>query len=135
MDLNELSEAVNQKNEKNEVSNADVLASLVLIQSQISKIEKIIAENQKINQKNYADTADKFAAFDKNISAIPVLTANIITEKTDKIVPQISNATDTFNAAIAALNTSNAAFKTLLQAWIGTMALCIILIIGLVIWR
>lgn len=135
MDLSELDAKVSQNEKQNEVSNADVLASLVLIQSQLQKIEKTIAENQKISQKKYAEITDKLTAQDKNISAIPVLTANIITEKTDKIAPQISNASDTFNKAIAALNQSNAAFKTLLKAWLGTMALFAVLIIFFIFWR
>lgn len=135
MNLDELSTEINQTEKQNEVSNADMLASLVLIQSHLQKIEKLITENQKINQKNYAEITDKLTAQDKNISAIPVLTANIITEKTDKIAPQISNANDTFVKAITALNQSNGAFKTLLQAWIGTMALFAVLIIFLIFWR
>lgn len=135
MNLNELDAEINQPEKQKEVSNADVLASLVLIQSQLQKIEKTISENQKISQKNYAEITNKLTAQDKNISAIPVLTANIITDKTDKIVPQINEASDTFNKAITALNQSNVAFKTFLQVWIGTLALCLVLIIFFVLWR
>ena len=135
MNLDELSHEVNQNEKQNEVSNADMLASLVLIQGQLQKIEKIVSENQKFSQKNYDEINDRLAAFDKNISAIPVLTANIVTEKTDKIAPQISTATDTFNAAIAALNESNNAFKTFLQVWLASLALFAILIIVLILWR
>ena len=135
MNLDELSSEITQPEKQNEVSNADVLASLVLIQSQLQKIEKTISENQKISQKNYADISDKLTALDKNISAIPVLTANIITEKTDKIAPQINEASDTFGKAINALNQSNAAFKTFLQVWIGTLVLCLVFIIIFVLWR
>lgn len=135
MNLDELSAEVNQNEKPKEVSNADMLASLVIIQGQLQKIEKFINENQNISQKNYTEITNKLAAYDKNISAIPVLSANIISEKTDKIAPQISNASDTFSKAIAALNQSNAAFKTLLQAWLGTMALFAVLIIFLIFWR
>lgn len=135
MNLDELSAEVNQNEKPKEVSNADMLASLVIIQSQLQKIEKMISESQKVNQKNYSEIKDILANHEKNISAIPVLTANIISEKTDKIVPQLNEASNTFSNAIAALNQSNAAFKTLLHAWIGTMALCLVLIIGLIIWR
>lgn len=135
MDLSELDAKLSQNEKQNEVSNADVLASLVLIQSQLQKIEKLISENQKIGQKNYAEINDKLATFDKNISAIPVLTANIITDKTDKIVPRISEASDTFGKAITGLNQSNTVFKTLMQAWIASMALCFVLVLFLIFWR
>ena len=135
MNLEELSAEVNQGDKSNEVSNADMLASLVIIQGQLQKIEKFINENQNISQKNYAEIKDILAAQDKNISAIPVLTANIISEKTNKIATQISNANDTFAKSITALNQSNVAFKTFLQVWIGTLALCLVLIIFVVLWR
>ena len=43
MNLDELSSEITQPEKQNEVSNADVLASLVLIQSQLQKIEKTIS--------------------------------------------------------------------------------------------
>ena len=135
MNLDELSAEVNLSEKPKEVSNADMLASLVIIQSQLQKCEKVLYDNQKVNQKNYAEIKDILASHDKNISAIPVLTANIITDKTDKIVPQINEASNTFGNAIAALNQSNVAFKTFLQVWIGTLALCLVLIISFVLWR
>lgn len=135
MNLNELDAEINQPEKQKEVSNADMLASLVIIQGQLQKIEKFINENQNISQKNYAEIKDILAAQDKNISAIPVLTANIISEKTNKIATQISNVNDTFAKSIIALNQSNGAFKTLLQAWLGTMALFAALTIFLIFWR
>lgn len=134
MDLNELDEAVNQNEKHNEVSNADVLASLVLIQSQIRKIEKLVAENQTINQKSIADIKATLATNDKNISAIPVLTANIISEKVNNVAAEINSSTDNIATAAKALNESNTAFKTFLQAWVGSMVICLIVVIGLIIW-
>lgn len=135
MDLNQLSNDINQNDKAKEVSNADMLAALILIQSRISKIENNITENHKIQLKKYEEISNILATQDKNISAIPVLTANIIAEKTDKITPQISNANETFSSAIGALNQSNSLFKTFLQLWIASMALFFVFIIIFLIWR
>lgn len=135
MDLDELSADINKKEKPNEVSNADVLAALILIQSKLAKIENSITENNKIELKKYEEINKILAAQNKNISAIPVLTANIIAEKTDKITPQISNANETFSSAIGALNQSNSLFKTFLQLWIASMALFFVFIIIFLIWR
>lgn len=135
MDLDELSADINKKEKPNEVSNADVLAALILIQSKLAKIENSITENNKIELKKYEEINKILAAQNKNISAIPVLTANIIAEKTDKITPQISNANETFSTAIGSLNQSNSLFKTFLQLWIASMALFFVFIIIFLIWR
>lgn len=135
MNLDELSADINKKEKPNEVSNADVLAALILIQSKLAKIENSITENNKIELKKYEEINKILAAQNKNISAIPVLTANIIAEKTDKITPQISNANETFSSAIGALNQSNSLFKTFLQLWIASMALFFVFIIIFLIWR
>lgn len=134
MDLNELDEAVNQNKKHNDVSNADVLAALVLIQSQLRTIEKLIIENDKTDQKSIVDIKATLATHDKNISAIPVLTANIISEKVNNVAAEINSSTDNIATAAKALNESNTAFKTFLQAWVGSMVICLIVVIGLLIW-
>ncbi len=134
MNLDELSNEVNQNAKQKEVTNADMLASLVLIQSHLQKIEKIINENQKIHQKSIDNIINILQKHDKNISAIPVLTANIITDKINDVATNVNNGTDNIATAAKALNESNTAFKTFLQAWVGSMVICLIVVIGLIIW-
>lgn len=132
MDLNELDEAVNQNKKHNDVSNADVLAALVLIQGQLRTIEKIIIENDKTDQKSIVDIKATLATHDKNISAIPVLTANIISAKVNDVAAEINNSTDNITVAAKALNESNATFKTLIYGWCTSMLLALCIIIYLV---
>lgn len=132
MDLNELDEAVNQNKKHNDVSNADVLAALVLIQGQLRIIEKIIIENDKTDQKSIVDIKATLATHDKNISAIPVLTANIISAKVNDVAAEINNSTDNITVAAKALNESNATFKTLIYGWCTSMLLALCIIIYLV---
>lgn len=132
MDLNELDEAVNQNKKHNDVSNADVLAALVLIQGQLRTIEKIIIENDKTDQKSIVDIKATLATHDKNISAIPVLTANIISAKVNDVAADINNSTDNITVAAKALNESNATFKTLIYGWCTSMLLALCIIIYLV---
>lgn len=132
MDLNELDEAVNQNKKHNDVSNADVLAALVLIQGQLRTIEKIIIENDKTDQKSIVDIKATLATHDKNISAIPVLTANIISAKVNDVAAEINNSTDNITVAAKALNESNATFKTLIFGWCTSMLLALCIIIYLV---
>lgn len=135
MDLNELDEAVNQNEKHNEVSNADMLASIVIIQGELHKIEKLIADNQKISQKSLNDIKDNLVNNDKNISAIPVLTANIITEKLNNVVTDINNGNVNIATLTKALNESNAAFEIYLKCWIISMVIAFVLILLLVFWR
>ena len=135
MNLDELSIEVNQNEKQKDVSNEDMLASLVLIQSQIQKIEKLISDNHKINQKSIVDINDTLLKQDKNISAIPVLTSNIITDKVNNVAAEINSSTDNIATAAKALNESNTAFKTFLQAWVGSMVIAFMLILLLVFWR
>ncbi len=135
MDLNELDEAVNQNEKHNEVSNADMLASIVIIQGELRKIEKLIADNQKISQKSLNDIKDNLVNNDKNISAIPVLTANIITEKLNNVVTDINNGNVNIATLTKALNESNAAFEIYLKCWIISMVIAFVLILLLVFWR
>lgn len=135
MDLNELDEAVNQNEKHNEVSNADMLASIVIIQGELQKIEKIITENQKINQKSIADIKATLENHDKNISAIPVLTSNITTEKINNIASDINNGNVNVAASAKALNESNAAFRTYMYAWFASLALFFIVILFLIFGR
>lgn len=135
MNLEELDANINQPEKTVEVSNADVLASLVLIQSQIRKIEKLIADNQKISQKSLNDIKDNLVNNDKNISAIPVLTANIITEKLNNVVTDINNGNVNIATLTKALNESNAAFEIYLKCWIISMVIAFVLILLLVFWR
>ena len=132
MDLNELDEAVNQNKKHNDVSNADVLAALVLIQGQLRTIEKIIIENDKTDQKSIVDIKATLATQNKNISAIPVLTANIISAKVNDVAAEINNSTDNITVAAKALNESNATFKTLIYGWCTSMLLALCIIIYLV---
>lgn len=132
MDLNELDEAVNQNKKHNDVSNADVLAALVLIQGQLRTIEKIIIENDKTDQKSIVDIKATLATHDKNISAIPVLTANIISAKVNDVAADINNSTNNITVAAKALNESNATFKTLIYGWCTSMLLALCIIIYLV---
>lgn len=135
MNLDELSIEVNQNEKQKDVSNEDMLASLVLIQSQIQKIEKLISDNHKISQKSIVDINDTLLKQDKNISAIPVLTSNIITDKVNNVAAEINSSTDNIATAAKALNESNTAFKTFLQAWVGSMVIAFMLILLLVFWR
>ena len=132
MDLNELDEVVNQNKKHNDVSNADVLAALVLIQGQLRTIEKIIIENDKTDQKSIVDIKATLATHDENISAIPVLTANIISAKVNDVAAEINNSTDNITVAAKALNESNATFKTLIYGWCTSMLLALCIIIYLV---
>ncbi len=135
MDLNELDEAVNQNEKHNEVSNADMLASIVIIQGELQKIEKIITENQKINQKSIADIKATLENHDKNISAIPVLTSNITTERINNIASDINNGNVNIAASTKALSESNAAFRTYMMAWIASMVIAMFIILCLILWR
>lgn len=134
MNLEELDANIKPKKTV-EVSNADVLASLILIQSQITKIEKLVSENQTINQKSIADIKATLATNDKNISAIPVLAANIITEKVNHIAAEINNSNVNIMSSTKALNESNAAFGLLLKCWIASMVVAFLLVLILVFWR
>lgn len=135
MDLNELDEAVNQNEKHNEVSNADMLASLIIIQSELQKIEKLIIENQKITQKSITEIKVILENHDKNISAIPVLTSNITTEKINNIASDINNGNVNIATLTKALNESNAAFEIYLKCWIISMVIAFVLILLLVFWR
>lgn len=135
MDLNELDEAVNQNEKHNEVSNADMLASLIIIQSELQKIEKLIIENQKITQKSITEIKLILENHDKNISAIPVLTSNITTEKINNIASDINNGNVNIATLTKALNESNAAFEIYLKCWIISMVIAFVLILLLVFWR
>lgn len=134
MNLDDLSNDINQTEKEKEVTNADMLASLVIIQGELRKIEKIITENQKNDKKAFEVINKTLEHYDKNISAIPVLTANITTEKVNDLAANINNSTDNIALATKALNESNNAFRTFLQAWVGSMVICIIVVIGLIIW-
>lgn len=133
MDLNELDEAVNQNKKHNDVSNADVLAALVLIQSQLRTIEKLIIENDKTDQKSIVDIKATLATHDKNISAIPVLTANIISEKVNNVAADINSSTNNIASAAKALNESNSAFRSLIYAWIATIVVAFAIILYIVL--
>lgn len=133
MNLEELDANINQPEKTVEVSNADVLASLVLIQSQIRKIEKLVAENQTINQKSIADIKATLATNDKNISAIPVLTANIISEKVNNVAADINSSTNNIASAAKVLNESNSAFRSLIYAWIATIVVAFAIILYIVL--
>lgn len=132
MNLDELSTEINNKEKSNEVSNADMLAALILIQSKISDIEKSIADNTKIQQKNSQNIINTMETQNKNISAIPVLTANIISAKVNDVAADINNSTDNITVAAKALNESNATFKTLIYGWCTSMLLALCIIIYLV---
>lgn len=132
MNLNELSTEINNKEKSNEVSNADMLAALIIIQSKLSDIEKSIADNTKIQQKNSQNIINTMETQNKNISAIPVLTANIISAKVNDVAAEINNSTDNITVAAKALNESNATFKTLIYGWCTSMLLALCIIIYLV---
>lgn len=132
MDLNQLSNDINQNDKAKEVSNADMLAALIIIQSKLSDIEKSIADNTKIQQKNSQNIINTMETQNKNISAIPVLTANIISAKVNDVAAEINNSTDNITVAAKALNESNATFKTLIYGWCTSMLLALCIIIYLV---
>lgn len=135
MNLDELDANINQHDKSVEVNNADMLAALVIIQGELHKIEKLIADNQKISQKSLNDIKDNLINNDKNISAIPVLTANIITEKLNNVVTDINNGNVNIATLTKALNESNAAFEIYLKCWIISMVIAFVLILLLVFWR
>lgn len=135
MNLDELSNEVKQNAKQKEVTNADMLASLVLIQSELRKIEKLIAENQKTNQKSIAEIKVTLENHNKNISAIPVLTSNITTERINNIASDINNGNVNITASTKALNESNAAFRTYMMAWIASMVIAMFIILCLIWWR
>lgn len=135
MNLEELDANINQHDKSVEVNNADMLAALVIIQGELRKIEKLIADNQKISQKSLNDIKDNLVNNDKNISAIPVLTANIITEKLNNVVTDINNGNVNIATLTKALNESNAAFEIYLKCWIISMVIAFVLILLLVFWR
>ncbi len=132
MNLEELDANINQPEKTVEVSNADMLASLIIIQSELQKIEKLISDNHKISQKSIVDINDTLLKQDKNISAIPVLTANIISAKVNDVAADINNSTNNITVAAKALNESNATFKTLIYGWCTSMLLALCIIIYLV---
>lgn len=135
MNLEELDANINQHDKSVEVNNADMLAALVIIQGELRKIEKLITENQKINQKSIADIKATLENHDKNISAIPVLTSNITTEKINNIASDINNGNVNVAASAKALNESNAAFRTYMYAWFASLALFFIVILFLIFGR
>lgn len=135
MNLDELDANINQHDKSVEVNNADMLAALVIIQGELHKIEKLIADNQKISQKSLNDIKDNLVNNDKNISAIPVLTANIITEKLNNVVTDINNGNVNIATLTKALNESNAAFEIYLKCWIISMVIAFVLILLLVFWK
>lgn len=132
MNLDDLSNDINQTEKEKEVTNADMLASLVIIQGELRKIEKIITENQKNDKKAFEVINKTLEHYDKNISAIPVLTANIISAKVNDVAADINNSTDNITVAAKALNESNATFKTLIYGWCTSMLLALCIIIYLV---
>ncbi len=133
MNLDELSTEINNKEKSNEVSNADMLAALVLIQSKMSDIEKSIADNAKIQQKNSQNLINNLAEQDKNISAIPVLTANIISDKINNAASRIDVSTNNIAVAAKALNESNSAFRVLIYAWVASMLIAFIIILYIIL--
>ena len=132
MNLDELGAQINQNEKQKEVSNTDMLAALIIIQSKLSDIEKSIADNTKIQQKNSQNIINNMETQNKNISAIPVLTANIISAKVNDVAAEINNSTDNITVAAKALNESNATFKTLIYGWCTSMLLALCIIIYLV---
>ena len=135
MNLYELSNEVNHTEKQKEVTNADMLASLVLIQSHLQKIEKIINENQKNDKKAFEIINKTLEHYDKNISAIPVLTSNITCEKINNIVADMNNGNANIIASTKALKESNAAFVIFLKCWIVSMVVAFVLVLFLVCWR
>ena len=132
MNLDELGAQINQNEKQKEVSNTDMLVALIIIQSKLSDIEKSIADNTKIQQKNSQNIINTMETQNKNISAIPVLTANIISAKVNDVAADINNSTDNITVAAKALNESNATFKTLIYGWCTSMLLALCIIIYLV---
>ena len=132
MNLHDLSNDINQTEKEKEVTNADMQATLVIIQGELRKIEKIITENQKNDKKAFEVINKTLEHYDKNISAIPVLTANIISAKVNDVAADINNSTDNITVAAKALNESNATFKTLIYGWCTSMLLALCIIIYLV---
>ena len=110
-----------------------MLAALVLIQSKISDIEKSIADNAKIQQKNSQNLINNLAEQDKNISAIPVLTANIISDKINNAASCIDVSTNNIAVAAKALNESNSAFRVLIYAWVASMLIAFIIILYIIL--
>lgn len=135
MNLEELDANINQPEKTVEVSNADMLASLIIIQSELQKIEKLIIENQKITQKSITEIKVILENQNKNISAIPVLTSNITNEKINNIIADMNNGNANIIASTKALNESNAAFAIYLRCWIISMVIAFVLILLLVFWR
>lgn len=135
MNLDELGAQINQNEKEKEVTNADMLASLVIIQGELQKIEKIITENQKITQKSITEIKVTLENQNKNISAIPVLTSNITSEKINNIVADMNNGNANIIASTKALNDSNAAFAIFLKFWLVSMVIAFLLVLVLVFWR
>ena len=133
MNLDELGAQINQNEKQNEVSNADMLAALIIIQSKLSDIEKSIADNTKIQQKNSQNIINTMETQNKNISAIPVLTANIISAKVNDVAAEINNSTDNITVAAKALNESNSAFRVLIYAWVASMLIAFIIILYIIL--
>lgn len=133
MNLDELSNEVNQTEKEKEVTNTDMLASLVIIQGELRKIEKIITENQKTNQKSIAEIKITLNNHDKNISAIPVLTSNMITDKVNNVAADINSSTNNIASAAKALDESNSAFRSLIYAWIATIVVAFAIILYIIL--
>lgn len=133
MNLDELSNEVNQNAKQKEVTNADMLASLIIIQGELRKIDKLIAENQKTNQKSIAEIKITLNNHDKNISAIPVLTSNMITDKVNNVATDINSSTNNIASAAKALDESNSAFRSLIYAWIATIVVAFAIILYIIL--
>ncbi len=133
MNLDELSNEVNQTEKEKEVTNTDMLASLVIIQGELRKIEKIITENQKTNQKSIAEIKITLNNHDKNISAIPVLTSNMITDKVNNVAADINSSTNNIASAAKAIDESNSAFRSLIYAWIATIVVAFAIILYIIL--
>ena len=133
MNLDELSNEVNQNAKQKEVTNADMLASLIIIQGELRKIDKLIAENQKTNQKSIAEIKITLNNHDKNISAIPVLTSNMITDKVNNVAADINSSTNNIASAAKALDESNSAFRLLIYAWIATIVVAFAIILYIIL--
>ena len=110
-----------------------MLASLVIIQGELRKIEKIITENQKTNQKSIAEIKITLNNHDKNISAIPVLTSNMITDKVNNVAADINSSTNNIASAAKALDESNSAFRSLIYAWIATIVVAFAIILYIIL--
>ena len=133
MNLDELGNEVNQTEKEKEVTNTDMLASLVIIQGELRKIEKIITENQKTNQKSIAEIKITLNNHDKNISAIPVLTSNMITDKVNNVAADINSSTNNIASAAKAIDESNSAFRSLIYAWIATIVVAFAIILYIIL--